>query len=367
VTSRERSRRRAVVAQERATRFAERAFRAAGVPDGDAADAAEAVVDADLHGVSTHGLKNLRTYISLLLDGRINPRPTIRDVGGGLSARVISADNALGYVAARHGMERAIELAREYGVGATFVRESNHYGTSAYWARLALRHHMVGFAFSNTVACMAPWGAAERLIGNNPPGWAIPSEIGSPENGPSRPAVVLDIALSVAAGNRIDQYRRRDEPIPTGWALDKDGEPTTDPAVQLNGGTFMPVGEYKGSGLALVLSAINCLLADAAFDHERLAPDGAERPGNCSHWFAAYDVAQFTPLERFGSRVRELQDTVAELPPRRGFDRVYSPGELEHRAASRYRAEGIPLDAATLEDLEWVAERTGIQFDLGQT
>src|SRR2546429_8219948 len=110
--------------------FAAEAFAATGVPPTEARKAAEALVDADLHGTVTHGLKNLRNYVSGLLDGRINPRPNMRDVGGGKAARVITADNGLGHVAGHVGMQRAIELAAEYGVGTAFVRDSNHYRAS---------------------------------------------------------------------------------------------------------------------------------------------------------------------------------------------------------------------------------------------
>src|SRR5437868_13563431 len=118
----------AIVPWHEAVDFASEAFAATGVPPEDARKAAEALVDADLHGTVTHGLKNLRNYVSGLLNGRINPRPNMRDVGGAKAARVISADNGLGHLAGHAGMARAIELAREYGVGTVFVRDSNHYG-----------------------------------------------------------------------------------------------------------------------------------------------------------------------------------------------------------------------------------------------
>ena len=267
----------ATVSWARAVDFTARAFSAVGVPADDARRAATALVDADGHGTVTHGLKNLRNYIAAVLAGNVNPRPRIRDVGGAAAARVITADNALGHVAGWAGMEKAIALAKEYGVGTTFVRDSNHYGASGFWARLALPHNMVGFAFTSALATVAPWGAREKLVGNNPPAWAIPTRVVSP-GAPLPPheadSVCLDIALSVVAGNRLDIYRRRGEPIPAGWALDMNGEPTTDPHAPRQGGTFRPMGEYKGSGMAIVLGMMSCFLAGAPFDDQRLTPDG---------------------------------------------------------------------------------------------
>lgn len=357
----------ATVAWERLVGFAARAFRAVGVPADDAGRAAEALVDADGHGTVTHGLKNLKQYVSAVQAGHINPRPTIRDVGGGAAARVIGADNALGHVAGWAGMETAIALARAYGVGTTFVRDSNHYGASGFWARLALRHNMVGFAFTSALATVAPWGARERLVGNNPPAWAIPTRVVSPA-APLLPSeadsVCLDIALSVVAGNRLDIYRRRGEPIPVGWALDRDGEPTTDPAAPLRGGSFRPMGEYKGSGMAIVLGMMSCFLAGAPFDDQRRRPEGGQVFGTCSHWFAAYDVAQFVDPAAFTAEVRDVRGRIHKTTPRAGVDRVFAPGDIENEKARRYWTEGIPVEQFTLDELRWVAEHTGIAFDL---
>src|SRR5919202_5727002 len=202
----------ASVPWQEAVDFAAEALAATGVPPDDARKAAEALVDADLHGTVTHGLKNLRNYVSALLEGRINPRPHMRDVGGAKAARIISADNGLGHVAGHVGMQRAIELAREYGVGNVFVRDSNHYGASGYWARLALKHNMIGFAFTTANPRVAPWGGKHGVVGNNPPAWAIPTRVVAPGaelSAAEAESVFIDIALSVVAGNRMDIYRRR--------------------------------------------------------------------------------------------------------------------------------------------------------------
>jgi len=353
----------ATVKWEDAVEFAAEAFASTGVPPADARKAAEALVDADLHGTVTHGLKNLRNYVNGLLNGRINPRPAMRDVGGARAARIISADNGLGHVAGHVGMERAIELAREYGVGTVFVRDSNHYGASGYWARLPLRHNMIGFAFTTATARIAPWGGKQSVVGNNPPAWALPSRVvGS--NGELAPAdaesLFLDIALSVVAGNRLDIYRRRGEPIPAGWALNGDGEPTTDPNAAQSSGTYAPLGDYKGSGMAIVLSGITSFLAGAAFDDQRPGLSGST-----NHWFAAYDVGQFTDPERFVSEVRAVRERIQHNPPRQGFDRVYAPGDLENQNAREYGRSGIPFEQFTLDDLEWVAEHTGVPLKFG--
>jgi LDH2 family malate/lactate/ureidoglycolate dehydrogenase len=358
----------ATIPWERLVDFAQRAYEAAGVPPDQAHDAAEALVDADGHGTTTHGLKNLRMYVTSLREGRANPTPNIKQVGGGKAAVVLSADRALGHVAAFAGVRKAIELAKEYGVGNVIVRDSNHYGHSGFWSSVPVRHNMIGFAFTNAGPTMAAWGGKETIVGNNPPSWAIPSKVVDPNNPPPSgelDPVFLDMALSVVAGNRLDIYRRRGEPIPEGWAFDKDGQPTTDPHSVRQGGSLVPIADYKGSGLAIVLGMMTSFLAGTMFDDLKRDPvTKAFIPGTTGHFFTAYDVAQFTDLEQFCQNVREARDRIRSSPPKAGVERVYAPGDLENGRARSYDGTGIPLEQFTLDDLAWVAETMGIEYNL---
>jgi len=348
----------AIVSWAELVDFGTEAYVGAGVPPADARKAAAAIVDADLHGTVTHGLKNLRNYVQNILDGKINSRPNMRDVGGALAARVITADNGLGHVAGHVGMERAIELAKQYGVGTVFVRDSNHYGASGYWARLPLKHNMIGFSFTTASPSVAPLGGKVGQVGNNPPAWAVPSRVANGDlPAAEADSLFIDIALSVVAGNRLDIYKRRGEPAPEGWALDGEGEPTTNADVRSVNGTYAPLGNYKGSGLAIALSAITSFLAGAAFDYQRPVPTGST-----NHWFAAYDVAQFTDPEKLASEVRAVRSRIQQNPPRRGVERVYAPGDIENDNARNYIRNGIPLEQFTLDELNWVAEHTGARL-----
>jgi LDH2 family malate/lactate/ureidoglycolate dehydrogenase len=336
--------------------FARRAFAAAGVPEADALKAATALVDADLHGVSTHGVKNLAGYVRAVRSGQANARPEIRVTGGSGALCQMSGGGGLGHVAAHHGMEQAIRLAREYGVGCVFMRESNHYGASGYWARLAVEAGMAGFAVTNAGASIAPWGGTVPVVGNNPPAWAVPGGAGPDD------AIFLDMALSVVAGNRLDIYRRRGQPIPPGWALDKDGQPATAPGARAAGGSLAPMGGYKGVGLALMLSLFTSLLADGAFDDETNDPN-VEHPGR-SHWFMAIDVARLVPLETFTHRAARVAAQVRQGPRRADVDRLYAPGEIEQEFARRQRETGIAYESFIFPDLKELADSLGIQYDL---
>src|SRR3954468_5193353 len=380
----------AVVPWEQCVEFAVKAYEAAGVPPDQARDAGTAIVDADGHGTTTHGLKNLRGYITEITSGRFNAKPNIQVVGGPKSSAIIDADNAQGHVAAAFGMRKAIELAKEYSFGSAFVRSSNHYGHSGYWSSMAVRHNMVGFAITNASAGIAPFGGKVGLIGNNPPSWAIPTRVADPNTilpaseyqpvfldmalsvgaAPTptrRPSgsqpVFRDMALSVGAATRLDISRRRGEPLPEGWALDKDGEPTNDAIARSHGGSITAVAGYKGAGMAVVMSMITSFLGGSPPDTDRLQPDGRRIPGTTGHWFQAYDVAQFTDLETFTREARETRARLEASPPKAGVERVYAPGTLENEKAVAHQANGIPLEQFTLDDLQWVANHVGITYD----
>jgi LDH2 family malate/lactate/ureidoglycolate dehydrogenase len=340
---------------ERAVDFARRALAAAGVPEADAQKAAMALVDADLHGVSTHGIKNLAGYVRAVRAGQAQARPEVRVTGGSGALCQMSGGGGLGHVVAHYGMEQAIDLARLHGVGCVFMRESNHYGASGYWARLAVQAGMAGFAVTNAGASIAPWGGTTPLVGNNPPAWAVPGGAGPDD------AIFLDMALSVVAGNRLDIYRRRGQPIPPEWALDKDGEPATDPRARASGGSLAPMAGYKGVGLALMLSLFTSLLAAGPFDDE-MSGD-AVHPGR-SHWFMAIDIARLVPLDTFASRAADVAERVRTSPRRAGVDHLYAPGDIEQAFARRQRETGIEYESFIFPDLKALAEALGIAYDL---
>ena len=348
--------------------FARRAYVSVGVPEEEAQRAAAALVDADVQGISTHGIKNLSGYVRAVRDGKVNARPEIRRTGGSGALVRLTGDNGLGHVAAYHGMQTAIDLAREHGVGSVFVSESNHYGASGYWARLAVKAGMGGFAFTNAVASIAPWGGTAPFVGNNPPAWAVPtfSEDGTAsELGYDMPdSIYLDMALSVVAGNRLDIYARRGLPIPAGWALDKDGNPSTDARVRGKGGTFAPIAEYKGFGLALLLSLFTSVLAGGQFDDEQLEASRTGEQTNRSHWFMAIDVQRLVPAEQFGQRVREVAGRVRAAPRKQGIEALHVPGDMERARARRQMAGGIDCEPFILDDLKALAALLGIPFGL---
>ena len=309
-------------------------------------------MDADLLGVSTHGIKNLAGYVRAVQRGAVKARPEVRVTGGGAAVKQMSGDGGLGHVVSHHGMEQAIALAREFGVGCVFMRESNHYGASGYWARLAVREQMAGFAMTNAWASIPPWAAPSRW-------WATTRRRGrcrrvsraqARPTPPARgrgglPSVFLDMALSVVAGNRLDIHHRRGQPIPLGWALDKDGQPTTDARARQQGGTYAPIADYKGFGMALVLSLFITLLSDGTFDFDQT------RSGRRARWTLPLvhghrRGARLVPVERFTARAQEISAPRTRLAPQgQGVEPAVRAGRHRARAGGAPGADGYRVRA----------------------
>ena len=338
------------------------------MPPDKARDAAVAIVDADGHGTVTHGLKNLRNYITEVKAGRFNPKPNIRVVGGPKAAAIIDADNAQGHVAAAFGMRKAIELAKEYSVGSAFVRSSNHYGHSGYWSSMAVRHNMVGFAITNASAGIAPFGGKVGLIGNNPPSWAIPTRVVDPSK--ELPAseyqpVFLDMALSVVAANRLDIFRRRGEPLPRrlgarqGWRADR----RSDRAGQRRHDHGCRRLQGRGHGRRDVDDHVvpGRQPAGHRTASARTASASLARPATGSRRTTS---ASSRTWRRSRREARETRERLQASPPKAGVERVYAPGDMENAKAIEHQKNGIPLEQFTLDDLAWVAEHVGIKYDL---
>src|SRR5450756_2716469 len=221
--------------------YATQVFMKYGMPRDEAAIVADHLVEADLRGVYSHGVLRIEPYTARLKAGAMNPRPKITILRETPGTALVDGDDGSGQVVGVRAMEIAIRKAKEVGVGYVGVRHSNHFGTCAYYAQMAVAHDMIGFAATpGGTNIMAPWGGITPLLGNNPFGVAIPAGKEFP--------VVLDMAQSVVARGKIAHAVKTGSPIPPTWALNRHGEPTTD-AKEGYAGLVQPVGGYKGYGM----------------------------------------------------------------------------------------------------------------------
>ena len=314
-----------------------------GLRDEDAALVAGSLVEADLRGVASHGVQRIPTYANSLRSGAIVAQPEIKTVMDSGWALTIDGGGGMGQIAAQAATKLALERAAQTGHGAVSVRNSNHCGAMAYWALQAVPQRAIGIAITNAGTNMMPTGGREKLVGNNPVAYAIPTGRETP--------LVLDMATSVVAGGKLDIARIKGQSIPLGWALDKEGQPTTDP-VAARQGALLPVGGPKGYGLALVLDILCGVLSGGRFG-KGLGARGS------SHFIEVLSIEAFTPYDNFLERMGALIDQLHACPPTGDSSGVIYPGELEHRLREKQLREGLPLEDTLIHELNVVAKTLG--------
>jgi LDH2 family malate/lactate/ureidoglycolate dehydrogenase len=330
-------------------------FAAAGMPEEEARLAAELLVRSELRGVETHGLVWLPNYCRALREGRVNPTPRIAMEGQGAALRV-DGDGGLGHVVSARAMDLCIERAREQGAAFAAVRNSRHNGAASLYALRAMEAGLIGLSLTGGGVRVAPAGGREALLGTNPIAFAAPAG--------EEPPIVLDMATSVAAGARVTLHARKGLPIPEGWALTPEGEPTTEPELGDRGallplGGTLEMGAAKGFGLGLVVETLCNLLTGMATGPERARGEQEDRRGT-GHFFAALRIDLFEPAEEFRRRMDRTLRILRESTPQAGIERVCVPGELEWQREREREAAGVPLLAGTIRSLRELAGELGV-------
>ncbi len=333
-------------------RFASEVFIAVGTPPEHAAVVADNLVQGELHGLASHGVSRLlEVYAERLAGGGINLHPDIQVVRRDRGCALVDGDDGPGAVVGRRAMELAIELAHEHGSGWVAVRNSSHYGAAFLFARLAFAHDMIGFSTTNTVPQVAPTGGRDKLLGTNPLCIAVP--------GGQRGPIILDMATSQTARGKVQVAAIDGKPIPLGWGVDKDDRPTTDAAKVWR---LLPLGGYKGYGLALMLEILSAVLSGAMVGNQvgNMFDAPAAHQG-IGHFFGALDLSAFGDPAAFRERMDALVDYVKSSALEAGAEEILVPGEPEARAAATNRREGIPLSEDVQAIMLRVAQRYGVR------
>ncbi len=338
---------------ERLTDAVARIFRALGVAADDAAMVAGDLVAADREGIASHGVMLVPMYVDRMLAGSVSSRRAGDVVSERGAAVVIDAGHALGQLTAHQAVRLAVARAREHGLAAVAVRNAFHFGTAGRYARLMAEQGCVGIVMSNTRPLMPPPGGAEAMVGNNPIAVAVPSVGAHP--------VEVDMALSATAMGKIRLAAAAGEKIPSDWAVDADGQPTTDPAAAIKG-MLLPAAGPKGFGLAFVIDLLCGGLSDGAVgaDVRPLYGDPAD-PYRCSHFFLAIDASFFPATRALAERARDQALRVSGARRAAGTQRIYAPGELTFATAQAH-ASACPLSPQTLNELIAAGRRVGIDL-----
>ncbi len=226
------------------------------VPCNQAELLADCLVTSTACGVVTHGISMLPAYIKKIDANEYNLTPLLSKIKETGAFAVIDSDNAIGAYSAARCMDIAIKGAVQQGMYTVFARNCNTYGPAFYYTRIATEQKLIALTFCNTPPAMAPWGGKKKLLGTNPFAIGIPGD----KKGP----ILFDMATSKVAKSKINKACLNDERIPDNWALDTDGNPTTDPLEAIKG-VVLPMAEYKGYGLAMSIDIIAGLLSGAAY------------------------------------------------------------------------------------------------------
>jgi LDH2 family malate/lactate/ureidoglycolate dehydrogenase len=349
--------------------FSTRVFLHFGVPQEDAAQAAEVLASADLRGIDSHGVARLYSYFGMLSEGHINPMPRIETVRSTLSTATIDGDNGLGLVVGPQANRIAMDMAEKAGSGWVSVCNTNHFGIAGYYVLQALERDLIGWAMTNTTKLVAPLWGAERMLGTNP------IAIGFP--GKDEPPIVLDMATCAAAYGKIEIARRRGEDVPSGWCIDSQGRSTTKPDDMTNGGALLPLGSdrerggHKGYGLAVMVDMLCGPLSGANWGP--FAPPFALRQEipkrsvgkGIGHFFGAMRIDGFIDPDSFKRQVDDYVRVFRATKPAPGTAGPLIPGDPEREAEKLRREKGVPLLLPVLEDLREISRKTGIPLDSG--
>lgn len=324
-----------------------------GVPEADARLVADSLVTADLWGHPSHGLLRLGWYTARLESGVMNPVTDPQTVVDGGAVAVLDGRDGIGQIVTDRASRQAVDRARRYGIGVVAVRNSNHFGTAAYWTRRIADEGCVGILTTNGSPAMAPWGGIEKTVGANP--WSIAAPGGS--HGP----VVLDIANTGVARGKIYAARQRGEQIPLGWAIDAAGAPTTDPQAAIDG-ILLPMAGHKGYGISFMMDVLSGVLTGSSYATDVTGPYVPDRRSGCGHLVLALRIDAVLDPAEFDRRIDDLIDRTKAVPLARDVTEVFYPGEIEDRAETAGRAAGVLLPDKTVQELHQLADSRSVPW-----
>ena len=352
---------------EQLREFSKRVFLFFGVPEEDAQLAARVLEKSDLRGIDSHGVARLSLYFGLLEAGRINPRPRIQVVRETPCTATVDGDNGLGLVVGPKANNIAMEKGEKVGSGWVGVRNTNHFGIAGYYVLKALERDLIGWAMTNATKLVAPLWGAERMLGTNPLAIAFP--------GKKEPPIVIDFATSAASYGKLEIASRKKQPIPEGWAVDRQGAPTKDPSAILKGGALSPLGSsrekggHKGYCLSAMVDILCGVLSGANWGpfapgfavQQEISDRGVGK--SIGHFFGALRIDGFIDLDEFKGQIDEWIRVFRATKPAPGTSGPLIPGDPERESEEIRRVKGIPLVLPVIKDLREISRQTGVPFD----
>lgn len=343
---------RAVAADDLRT-FGTRVLERTGVPHDDARLLSDSLVVAEEWGHSSHGMLRLPWYVNRLRSGAMTAVTVPSIVSDSGAVVVVDGQDGIGQVLTNHAVDLGIARARLHGISGVAVRNSNHFGTAAYFTRKAAEAGCVALLFTNASPAMAPWGGRVKSIGTNP--WSIAAPAGK------HGVAVLDLANTAVARGKIYLAAERGVPIPEGWAADTHGVPTTDPRVGIEG-LILPMAGPKGYVISFMVDVLAGVLTGSAFGDQVVGPYVPDRPSGAGHLLVTIDIDAMGDADQFARHMEQLVASTKDAPKAAGVEEIFFPGELEARASQQRQRDGIPVADTTWDSLAALATETGLDL-----
>jgi len=310
---------------------------------------------SEMRGVYSHGLSRVPIYTRRLENGGFNANPKMKIVSEFPGSFMLDADMAFGPVSGKFAMDLLAEKAKTNGFASAVITNANHWGFLGYYPLMALEHDMVGFAFCNATSTTSIYGSPFRFVGTSPMSVAIPA-------GKCLP-IVYDAASSEVAMGKVNVANLEGREIPESWTYDKEGNATTNPADALSGGCMRAFGGYKGSGIAILISALSAALTAMPndFKNNDTSPASGNNVGGV---LQVIDISKFRDIGDFKAQVDEFIIAAKAQPKGEGVEEIYMPGEIEFNKMKAFREQGgFGVGPALFKELKDTAAKYGLDYN----
>ncbi len=317
---------------------------------------------SDLYGIESHGMQRMVRYFMGIKKGMIDVHGKPEIIFETPVSAVLDGHRGMGQLIGRRAMEIAVRKAKKNGLAIVTVRNSNHYGIAGYYAKMACDEELIGFSFTNSEAIMVPTFGRMAMLGSNPIACAMPAEPFP---------FFFDASTTVVTRGKLEIYNKSGKMLPEGWALDRNGHPSTDAPdvlkniVEKNGGGIMPLGGsgetlggHKGYGFGMVCEIFTSILSSGMTSNRTMQGNN----GGICHGFAAIDPAIFGDPAAIRGALSGFLQELRESPKAEGAVRIYTHGEKEIEATAGRMAHGIPVNENTMGEILDMCEFLGIDF-----
>jgi LDH2 family malate/lactate/ureidoglycolate dehydrogenase len=334
-----------------------------GVAEIDARSAAAILVESDKRGIPSHGIARMKDfYYDRICNETIVVDAPFEIIKESPTTAVIDGHHGLGHPIAKRAMQMAIDKAKQYGMGMTVVRNSNHYGIAGYYAMMAAEQGMIGMSSTNARPSVAPLFGVENMFGTNPFSFGLPTDDPFP--------FVFDAATSMVQRGKVEVYARAGKKMPPGWVIDQDGNPMQDPqevlkaiiegksALTTLGGISEETGGHKGYGLAVVSELLCSALQQGAFLKGLSGFTADKKPTFCpiGHFFMAINIEACVELSAFKKQTTAVLRQLRDSKKAKGQDRIYTPGEKEYLYYEKNKNTGAVLSETTINEMKQIQE-----------